>query len=199
MKKGKTHNDSKNQEVEVQPVDIQSNESGGAAEEGQIQLPDAELEQQVRELQQQLEQARSQADEYLDGWQRARAEFANYKRRIERDQSQAGHLASGNILKRYLPIVDDLERALKNRPAGGDGAVWAEGVELIYRKMLALLESEGVAPIPAQGAWFDPTIHEAIMTEDSDRFESGQVTEVVQPGYMLGEKVLRPAMVRVAR
>lgn len=147
----------------------------------------------------QLDEARIQASEYLDGWQRARADFANYKKRVERDQAQAHQTAAGNILKRYLAIVDDLERALRNKPAEGDGALWAEGVDLVYRKMLALLESEGVKPMLAEGQQFDPNLHEAILMEDSDLYESGQITEVLQQGYLLGDKVLRPAMVRVAR
>jgi molecular chaperone GrpE len=92
-----------------------------------------------------------------------------------------------------------MERALKNRPKDGEGAVWAEGIELVYRKMLALLESEGVTTMQAEGQPFDPNLHEAVMMEDSDQHESGQVTEVLQQGYLLGDRVLRPAMVRVAR
>lgn len=153
----------------------------------------------VQNLQQELADAQQKANEYLDGWQRARAEFANYKKRVERDQAQAQQTASGAILKRYLPIVDDTERALKNRPQDGEGALWAQGIELVYRKMLTLLESEGVKPMQAEGAPFDPNLHEAVMMEDSDQYESGQVTAVLQQGYILGDRVLRPAMVRVAR
>ena len=96
-------------------------------------------------------------------------------------------------------LQDDLERALKNRPREGEGAVWSNGIELVYRKLQNMLENEGVIPIQAEGAIFDPNFHEAIVSEQSDMHESGQVIEVVQQGYMLGEKVLRPAMVRVAR
>lgn len=152
-----------------------------------------------QEIQQELDEARSQADEYLGGWQRSMAEFANYKRRVERDQAQTYQLAAGNVIKRYLGILDDLERALKNRPKDGDGAAWSEGVELIYRKFLATLESEGVKPMEAAGQFFDPNFHEAILSEDNDRYQSGQIIEVLQQGYMLGDRVLRPAGVRVAR
>jgi molecular chaperone GrpE len=158
--------------------------------EGQIDL---------KELLQERDEARARSDEYLDGWQRTMAEFANYKRRIEREQAQAYQAAAGNIIKRYLGVLDDLERALKNRPKDGDGAAWSEGVELIYRKFLAILESEGVKPIEADGQFFDPNYHEAILSEDNDHYQSGQVIEVLQQGYMLGDRVLRPAGVRVAR
>jgi molecular chaperone GrpE len=151
------------------------------------------------ELQDELLKVQTKADEYLEGWQRARADFANYKKRVERDQAQTYQNAAASILKRYLGVIDDLERALKACPMDGDGAAWAEGIELIYRKLLSILESEGIQPMEAEGEQFDPNLHEAIMSEDSDRHESGQIIEVLQQGYTLGDKVLRPAMVRVAR
>jgi len=188
MAKKKTH-------AETEETTLDHNIDGGSAA-GAAQAADPAL---VQSLQQDLADAQQKANEYLDGWQRSRAEFANYKKRIERDQSQTQQMAAGSILKRYLPIVDDIERALKNRPKDAEGALWANGIELIYRKMLALLESEGVTQLQAEGQPFDPNLHEAVMMEDTDRYESGQVTEVLQQGYMLGERVLRPAMVRVAR
>jgi molecular chaperone GrpE len=150
-------------------------------------------------LQAALEEARAKADEYLDGWQRARAEFANYRKRMEREQSQIYQTAAGNLIKRYLDIVDDLDLALKNRPEQGDGASWANGIELIYRKLLTILENEGVTPMQADGKYFDPNLHEAITSEPSEEYESGQIIEVLKQGYMLGERVLRPAIVRVAQ
>ena len=134
----------------------------------------------------------------MDGWQRSRAEFSNYKRRIEREQAQLYQTTSGAIIKRYLEIVDDLERALKSRPQEGEGAVWAEGIELIYRKFLAVLENEGVIVMKAQGEQFDPNLHEAISSEENDDYQSGQIIEVIKQGYTLGDRVLRPALVRVA-
>jgi molecular chaperone GrpE len=153
----------------------------------------------IEALQSDLAEARSKADEYLDGWQRSRAEFTNYKKRIERDQSQTYQVAAGNVIRRFLSVVDDLERALNNRPKDGEGAAWAEGIELIYRKLVSILENEGITPIQAEGEMFDPNFHEAIMSDESDSHESGRVIEVMQQGYMLGDKVLRPAMVRVAK
>jgi molecular chaperone GrpE len=155
--------------------------------------------QEFEELRDELARTRAQADEYLEGWQRARAEFANYKKRIEREQSQVYQTAAGSVIKRFLGVLDDLERALKNRPPTGDGAIWAEGIELVYRKLVSILESEGVKPMEITGQMFDPNLHEAILSEDSDQHESGQIIEALQQGYLLGEKVLRPARVRVAK
>jgi molecular chaperone GrpE len=182
---------------EAGPVqDEQTNVPALEQESEQGLLPD---EASLEALQGELAEARQKADEYLDGWQRSRAEFTNYKKRVEKEQSQTYQVAAGSVIKRFLGVVDDLERALKNRPQDGDGAVWAEGVELIYRKLLNILENEGVTPIQALGQPFDPNIHEAVISEESNEHESGQVIEVLQQGYTLGDKVLRPAMVRVAR
>lgn len=157
------------------------------------------LSKDVERLNSELETTRVKMDEYLQGWQRALADFSNYKRRIERDQTQASQAAAGSIIKRYLDVVDDLDRALKNRPQDGEGANWANGIELIYRKLLTTLDAEGVQIIDAEGQDFDPNLHEAISMEESREFSSGQVIGVLQQGYTLGEKVLRPARVRVAR
>lgn len=174
-----------NQEQEVENVEHTASDGAGVEE--------------LEALQQELLECRAKADEYLDGWQRARAEFMNYKKRVEREQAQVYQSAAGNILRRYLDIMDDLELALKNRPQEGEGAAWADGIELIARKLLSFMESEGVKRMEAEGKEFDPNLHEAVTSEESDEYESGQVIEVIKQGYMIGDRVLRPAMVRVAR
>jgi molecular chaperone GrpE len=173
----------------------ESNAAPEAAQEPLIGLSMTEYS----ELQNKIETSEQKAREYFDGWQRERADFNNYRRRIERDNVQLQQNLSGQVIKKYLVVVDDLTRALKNRPTQGDGAAWADGIELILRKLNMILDAEGVKPIPAEGAMFDPTFHEAIVHQDSPNHESGQVIEVVQQGYMIGEKVLRPAQVVVAR
>ena len=150
-------------------------------------------------LQAELTQLRAQADEYLDGWQRARAEFANYKKRIERDQEEARGRAAAALLAKILPVEDDLRRAVRERPEAEGYPHWADGIELIQRKLAALLEAEGVEVIPADGGAFDPALHEAVTYEPSNDHEEGEIIEVIQQGYRLGERVLRPARVRVAR
>jgi molecular chaperone GrpE len=151
------------------------------------------------ELVQELQLAQQQARDYSEGWQRERADFANYKRRIERDQQMLQTNIKGEVIKKYLGVLDDLERALKARPTDGTVAAWGNGIELIYRKLQNILESEGAKRIPAETELFDPSRHEAISHEESPDHESGQIIEVVQQGYTLGDRVLRPAMVRVAR
>lgn len=150
------------------------------------------------ELEAELTKAKTEAAEYLEGWQRARAEFANYKKRVERDQAYVYQNAASSVIRRYVELIDDLERALKNRPQEGDGLAWAGGIELIYRKFLAILESEGVTQMDPTGELFDPNLHEAVTSENSPEHESGAIIEVLQKGYLIGDRVLRPAMVRVA-
>ena len=150
-------------------------------------------------LQAELEQARSQAAEYLEGWQRAQAEFSNYKRRQEAGRAQTAMLANATLLHKLLPVVDDFERAMATLPASLGQLTWCEGVLLIQHKLGALLESEGVKPIGTEGQAFDPRYHEAVTYEEVSGHEEGQIIGVVQRGYTLGERVLRPALVRVAK
>lgn len=171
---------------------------GEIVEEG----TNAEPQQSTQELEQwknDLQAAQEQAQTYFEGWQRERADFANYKRRIERDQQTLSQTITANVIKKYLAVLDDLERALKNRPTEGTAVAWAEGLELIQRKLQTILESEGIKRIEAENAEFDPNRHEAVSYEEHSDFESGHVIEVLQQGYTLGERVIRPAVVRIAR
>ena len=169
------------------------------------EVVDAEVEEMASEeitaeaiLADQLKEALDESAKNLDGWQRSQAEFSNFRRRVERDQVRMREDAAGRVVKQILPAVDDLSRALKDRPQSGDAADWASGIELIYRKLLNILESEGVSRMDVEGEMFDPNLHEAIAQVESDEHESGQIVEVIQEGYMIGERVLRAALVRVA-
>ncbi|HBY08706.1 MAG TPA: nucleotide exchange factor GrpE [Chloroflexi bacterium] len=156
------------------------------------------LKEKLALVQAALETSEAKANEYLDGWQRAQAEFTNYRKRQERERELMRFETVGRVVKRYLPIADDMQRALKDRPVEGDGVAWAEGFELIYRKLMSILDAEGITPIGGEGEMFDPNFQEAVVQTESDEHESGIVIEVLQAGYKMGERVLRPAMVRVA-
>lgn len=157
---------------------------------------ESEIENQMDALKAQLAEAQAKAQEYLDALQRERADFVNYRRRVEQEKEQMGQWAAGETIKKLLPVLDDLELALANRPAGEP---WANGVELVYRKFQSILEKEGVGRMEAEGKTFDPNLHEAIMQEPSEMHESGTVAAVLRQGYMHGERVLRPALVKVAQ
>lgn len=163
--------------------------------EASIENGESEIENQLEGLKAQLSEAQAKAQEYLDALQRERADFVNYRRRAEQEKEQMGQWTTGETIKKLLPVLDDLELALANRPAGEP---WANGVELVYRKFLSTLEKEGILRMEAEGKSFDPNLHEAIMQEPSETHESGAVAAVLRQGYMHGERVLRPALVKVA-
>lgn len=155
--------------------------------------------QEYHTLQEELDQVRVQAAENMDGWRRERADFVNYKKRMERDQQIIAQQITADVVKKYLEVLDDLERSLQHRPQDGDGRAWAEGIELIYRKLLNQLQMEGIQQIPVENEFFDPLKHEAVTHEDSPDHESGAIIAVLRQGYMIGDRVIRPALVRVAR
>lgn len=165
--------------------------------------PSAKVEEtlklEIESLTAQLEDAQKETAANLDGWQRERAEFSNYKKRVERDQSLLRQDITGAIIKKYLVILDDLELALKDCPKDPAGEAWASGIALITKKLYTILESEGIERICENKVPFDPNIHEAISHEENEAFESGEVIEVFRQGYKLGDRTLRPAMVRVAK
>jgi molecular chaperone GrpE len=188
---------------EQMPLPTQEGEQDGESAEELHAVGVAEGVEEAGEgietLYAEIDHLRAQADEYLDGWQRARAEFANFKKRTERDREEVRGRILGEILTRYLDIIDDLDRALLDLPTDGENKSWAEGIELIHLKLIAIVESEGIEPIQAEGEIFDPNLHEAISYEETDDHQDGQVIEVIKQGYKLGDRILRPAVVRVAK
>jgi molecular chaperone GrpE len=149
-------------------------------------------------LAEQLAAAEAKTAEYLDGWQRARAEFANARKRLERERGEAYLNASVDIATQLLPSLDDFDRALNSVPAAIAQDQWFEGIGLLRRKLQNILENLRVTPIQAVGQPFDPNVHEALTLKPSDEYESGTVIAEAQAGYKLGDRVLRPALVYVA-
>jgi molecular chaperone GrpE len=143
--------------------------------------------------------AKAQAAQYLDGWQRTQAEFSNYKKRQETDRAQLIALANAVLLRKLLPVVDDFERAMASLSPSLQQLTWCEGIALIKYKLDGILESEGVKQIDVEGQAFDPRFHEAVTYEEVAGYEDGQIIGEVQRGYVLDERVLRPALVRVAK
>jgi len=141
---------------------------------------------------------KQQRDDYYDRLLRKSAEFDNYRKRTERERLQLSEAAAADLMTELLPLVDDLERALKAE--GGDPAdPVRKGVELIHKQLLDVLRKRGVKPIEALGADFDPHFHNAVTYEPADGRRDGEVIEEFGRGYMLGDRLLRPAMVKVAK
>ena len=141
---------------------------------------------------------RREKDAIQDRLLRLAAEFDNYRKRVERVQRDQADAAVANAVEDLLPIIDNLERALE-APTGSDGDSYRQGVELIYRQMLELLRRRGVTPLDSVGTDFDPQIHQAVAHEVSPDHREGEVMEELRRGYKLGDRLLRPAMVKVAK
>ncbi len=167
----------------------------GAVEDSTTATTEAD---ELTALKSQLEEAQAKAAEYLDGWQRARAEFANFKKRVEVERQEMRVRSKEDLLLKLLPIVDDFERAFQTVPEELKDVAWVNGMTMILQKLKSLLESEEVTPIEAEGQPFDPQIHEAMMQEETDQYPDGNVIAELQRGYRLRDRVLRPSMVKVA-
>jgi molecular chaperone GrpE len=141
---------------------------------------------------------RRERDDYYDRLLRKTAEFDNYRKRVERERREHADEAIVSVLLELLSVVDDFDRALKVE-AGEGAAAYRKGVELIHAKLNDMLRRQGVRPIVALGADFDPNLHQAVMHESSPEHRDGEVIGELQRGYTIGERLLRPAMVKVAR
>jgi molecular chaperone GrpE len=193
-------------EIKMPDKDAMENEAqpgGGEAEAGQgpVSVEEIEAEEldEVGELLNALEGARDQAEEYLDGWRRTQAEFSNYKKRRRAEEDRVRELANAHLLRKLLPVMDGFERAIVTVPDGIRKLSWIQGLLMVRRELEFVLESEGVEPIDTDDEDFDPYYHEAVTHEEVPGYQEGQIIGEVQQGYVLGDRVLRPALVRVAK
>ena len=145
------------------------------------------------------EEIQRQRDEYYDLLLRKTAEFDNYRKRVERDRQSMIESAAAGLLEELLPLVDDLERALTADPGPAGVDAYRQGVELIHRQMLDTLRKRGVRAIEAVGEQFDPHYHQAVVYEPAPGRRDGEVIEELRRGYMLGDRLLRASMVKVAK
>jgi molecular chaperone GrpE len=140
-----------------------------------------------------------QRDEYYDLLLRKTAEFDNFRKRTERERQNLWEAAAADLIQELLPLVDDMERALRSEPGADSAEAYRRGVELIHRQLMEILRKRGVRPIEALGADFDPYYHQAVAHEPAEGHREGEVTEEFRRGYMLGDRLLRPSMVKVAK
>lgn len=181
--------------------DIQENASeADAAVNGQAT---SDVEEETEEtapptVEDELAAAQAEAADYKDRWLRSQAEFANARKRMEKQRLDTYTNATASVIDKLLPIVDDFERAMENLPEEISENSWLEGIQLVQRKLQATLDNFNVTAIEAIGHPFDPTWHEAITQEPSDEYESGMVCRVLQTGYKIGDRVIRPSLVVVA-
>lgn len=187
--------------VEEQPHTTMS--SGQSAESADGPLIEAEtltahgeVIEPEHDLAAQLAAEQQRSAELRDAWQRERADFLNYKRRVDGERQREAEFAGAQVLAKSLFVLDDFDLALANRPTNPEIEGWVNGVALIAHKMRLMLESEGVQPIPAQGEKFDPARHEAVMMEGDG---GDDVVAELRRGYTLRGTVLRPSLVKVGK
>jgi molecular chaperone GrpE len=137
-------------------------------------------------------------DDYHDRWLRKSAEFDNYRKRVDRERREQADQGIADLLEELLLVVDDFDRAL-TVDAGEEGAAYQKGVELIHAKLSDILRKRGVRPIESLGADFDPNLHQAVIHESSPEHREGEVIGELRRGYLIGDRLLRPAMVKVAK
>ena len=187
-----------------------SNEAKKTAEEvmEEAKAAEAEAEEETEDAEQTEETAEEEKEEAKEDaaakaeeealnvkYMRLMADFQNFKRRTEKEKSDIYAFANEKIVLELLNVIDNFERALEH---AAEGDSFAEGMNMIFKQLQGVLEKAGVSEINAQGEDFDPNFHNAVMTEDSEEYESGKVTAVLQKGYILNNKVIRPSMVKVA-
>ncbi len=174
---------------DIDPQDAQDQPADGQDETGEQDTPAPADD---------LAEARRERDAYYDRLLRKTAEFDNYRKRVERERRESAQYAAGDLLEALLPIIDDFERALQAESPPGPAA-YRQGLELIYKQLLDLLARRGVKPIETVGQVFDPHVHQAITYESSPGHAEGEIIEEVRRGYKHGDRLLRPAMVKVAK
>ncbi|MDO8670071.1 MAG: nucleotide exchange factor GrpE [Dehalococcoidia bacterium] len=156
-------------------------------------------EEELKKLKEEMDKAIGKADEYFKLLQRSQADFANYKRRIDQERAEFARSTKADVLLKTLPVLDDFSRALEMVPEEVASQDWAKGISLIHRKLMSVLDNEGLKKIEARGKEFDPWEHEAVLHQETYDVEEGRVVAVVREGYTLDDKVIRPAQVIVAK
>lgn len=197
MKKAAGISDETAEQAEAGASDAEESVSGADDAGGgkNADAGEAESRNEKKEESREDEAEKDESEESGDEkYMRLMADFQNYKRRTEKEKAEVFSYANEKIVTELLSVLDNFERALAQESADEK---YAEGMELIFRQMRDVLTKAGLAEIDAVGKEFDPNFHHAVMTDDNADFESGQVTAVLQKGYTLHDKVIRPAMVRV--
>ena len=170
-------------------------EAKGEKPEEKTEGPEAEAEEAEKPEKAEKNEKDPEEEALNTKYLRLMADFQNYKRRTEKEKSDIYAFANEKIVSELLNVIDNFERALD---AGDEGDSFVEGMNLIFKQLQGVLEKAGVVEIEALGREFDPNFHHAVMTEDSEEYESGKITAVLQKGYLLNDKVIRPSMVKVA-
>jgi molecular chaperone GrpE len=150
------------------------------------------------QLKKELENSKKQCDEYLNRLMRLQADFDNYKKRVAKEREDMYTFALENIVLSILPVMDNMERAVSSFKSDNLDAKYVEGIEMVQKQLVSVMEKNGVKEIPSEGCDFDPNFHHAVMQCEAEEGEDNKIKMVMQKGYMLGNKVIRPSLVQVA-
>ena len=184
-------------EAEEQKTESPEAEEAAAAEEAEAAEESGAEETAEAGEDKAAEEEKKAEEQESERYMRLMAEFQNFKRRAAREKSDIHAYANEKIIGELLPVLDNFERALDTKSEDVEG--YAKGMELIFTQLRTALEHAGLAEIPAMGEEFDPNVHNAVMTEDSEEIEDNHISKVLQKGYKLNDKVIRAAMVAVAK
>lgn len=185
---------SENEEVEITENEQDAHTSEATAEE----TNGAVTEESAEQLQAKIEALTAQADDYAQRLARSQADFDNFRKRTIREKEELGKYASSKLITELVPVIDNFGRALDTLPEGEGAESFVKGVQMIHRQFENVLQAEGLTAMNTVGEAFNPEFHQAVMQVESDEYEEGIVVEELQKGYMLKDKVLRPAMVKVS-
>jgi len=185
------------EQAEVAPVTERADEDAADAEDATEALEEVEASDDA--IAADLEKARAEAESYLDDLRRLQADFDNYRKRTLREQTARAASASQALVARLLPVLDNFELAVSSAEHSRDFDRMLKGVEMVFGELREVMEGEGLVKIEAEGKPFDPERHEAVIAVEQEDTEPGMVVDIVRTGYELRGKVLRPAMVKVAK
>jgi molecular chaperone GrpE len=193
----KSHTGKKNPGEDLVEVKIEKKKEERVTQEPES-LPERKEGSSPEKLEAQLEEKTREASEYFDKWLRLRAEFENFKKRMQKEKGDLVKFGNENLLKALLPVLDNLSRAIEHGKNAKENSPLLEGVEMTYKEFLNTLDRFGVKPVPALGEVFDPEKHEALSQEQSEQ-EANRVIAAVQNGYFYHDRLLRPAKVIVSK
>ena len=171
---------------------------GRDEQENKVEAEISETDRDIEKVQVDLDKARSEATEYLENLQRLKADFDNFRKRMLREQSEILKMAAHEVIGALLPVIDDFERALAHEIDGNQVDEYKGGMQMVYGQLVEVLKKNGLVALEPAGEPFDPTKHEAIMKVASEEHPEGTVVKVVEKGYLLKDRVIRPAKVMVA-
>jgi molecular chaperone GrpE len=175
-----------------------SEEQEAVSENKETSSPEGEQPAEASSEDNALAELQRQAEDNHSRYLRAQADFDNFRRRTLKEKEELAQYASLKVISQLLPVLDNFERALQTGGEGAESGSFAKGVDMIYRQLNQVLEAEGLKQMEVIGQQFDPELHQAIMQVASEDHDEGTVVEVIQPGYKLKDKVIRPAMVKVS-